>query len=212
MDIFIRPELPTDHFENENVTREAFWNLFVPGCNEHVLVHKLREHPDYLQDLSFVAIYQNKIIGNILYTKSYVINVENKKLETLSFGPVSVLPEYQRKGVGSALIQHTINIAKNGNYAGIVIYGHPSNYCKHGFKSSKDYNISNSEGKFPYSLLVLELQKDVFVNHTWKYCESDVYNINEAEAEEYDKKFPPKVKEYQSTQEEFFIACRAFLE
>ena len=134
------------------------------------------------------------------------------KLDTLTFGPVSVLPQYQRKGVGSALIKHTIEIAKNRNYAGIIIYGHPSNYCKHGFKSSKDYNISNSEGKFPYSLLVLELQKDVFENHTWKYCESDVYNISEAEAEEYDKKFPQKVKEYKSTQEEFYIACRAFLE
>jgi predicted N-acetyltransferase YhbS len=52
MDIILRPELPGDYFENENVTREAFWNLFVPGCNEHVLVHKLREHPDYLPDLS----------------------------------------------------------------------------------------------------------------------------------------------------------------
>ena len=85
MDIIIRPELQSDHFENENVTREAFWNLFVPGCNEHVLVHKLREHPDYLQDLSFVAIYQNKIIGNILYAKSWVINEENNKTRYFIF-------------------------------------------------------------------------------------------------------------------------------
>lgn len=212
MDIIIRPEEHSDYFENENVTREAFWNLFIPGCNEHVLVHKLREHPDYLPDLSFVAMYDKKIIGNIFYAKSHVINAQNVKLDTLTFGPVSVLPQYQRKGVGAALIQHTVEIAKSRNYAGIIIYGHPYNYCKHGFKSSKDYNISNAEGKFPYSLLVLELQLDVFKDHSWKFCDSEVYNIGEAETEEYDKKFPPKVKEHKFTQEEFYIACRAFLE
>ena len=212
MDIIIRPELQSDYFENENVTREAFWNLYVPGCNEHVLIHKLREHQDYLQDLSFVAVDQHKIIGNIFYAKSHVINEQNMKLDTLTFGPVSVLPQYQRKGVGSALIKHTIEIAHNRNYAGIIIYGNPGNYVKHGFKSSKDHNISNSEGKFPFSLLVLELKKDVFKNHKWKFCESDVYNISETETEEYDKKFTPKIKAYKYTQEEFYIACRAFLE
>jgi predicted N-acetyltransferase YhbS len=212
MDMIIRSELKSDYFENENVTREAFWNLFVPGCNEHVLVHKLREHPDYLPGLSFVAMDHDKIIGNIFYAKSHLVNEENMKLNTLTFGPVSVLPQYQRKGVGSALIRHTVEIARSKNYAGIIIYGHPYNYCKHGFKSARDYNIANAEGKFPYSLLVLELRQDVFKGHSWKFCESDVYNIGEAEAEEYDQKFPPKVKEHKFTQEEFFIACRAFLE
>lgn len=210
--MIIRPEQPGDYFENETVTREAFWNLFVPGCVEHVLVHKLREHPDYLQEFSFVAVDQDQIIGNIFYARSHLIDEQNRTLDTLTFGPVSVLPQYQRKGVGSALIKHTIEIAKTRNDTGIIIYGHPSNYCKHGFKSSRDFNISNSEGKFPYSLLVLELQKDVFKNHSWKYCESDVYNISETEAEEYDQKFATKVKEFKPTQEEFYIACRAFLE
>ena len=212
MDIIIRSEQPADYFENENVTREAFWNLYFPGCNEHVLIHKLREHPDYLPELSFVAVVDHKIVGNIFYARSRVINEQNNSLDTLTFGPVSVLPQYQRKGVGSALIKHTIEIARNQNYPGIIIYGHPYNYCKHGFKSSKDYQISNSEGKFPYSLLVLELQKDVFKNHSWKYCDSDVYNIAEAETEEYDKNFAQKVKEYKPSQEEFYIAFRAFIE
>ncbi len=212
MDIIIRPELQSDYFENENLTREAFWNLHVPGCSEHLLVHKLRAHQDYLQELSFVASDNDQIIGNIFYARSHVVNEINNKLDTITFGPVSVLPRYQRKGVGSALIKHTIEIAKIRNYAGIIIYGHPHNYCKHGFKSSKDFNISNAEGKYPYALLVLELIKDVFKDHTWKFSESDVYNISETEAEEYDKKFAPKEKEYNSTQEEFFIACRAFLE
>ncbi len=211
MDTLIRPETENDYVENEYVTREAFWNLYVPGCNEHCLVHVLRKHADYLPEFSFVAEYENRIIGNIFYARSHVINEHDEKLNTLTFGPVSVLPEYQRKGVGSALIQHTIAIANQKEYPAIIIYGSPNNYCKHGFKSSKDYQISTEDGRYPYSLLVLELQKDVFQDHTWKYYESAVYNINEAEAEEYDKQFPPRVKEYHYTQEEFAIAVRAAL-
>lgn len=211
MDILIRPETENDYFENEHVTREAFWNLYVPGCVEHYLVHVLRKHVDYLPEFSFVAEYDHKIIGNIFYARSHVINENNERLGILTFGPVCVLPEYQRKGVGSALIQHTVEIAKQKNYPAIIIYGAPSNYCKHGFKNCKDYQISTEDGRYPYSMLVLELQKDVFQNHNWKYSDSPVYDIHDAEVEEYDKRFPPKAKEYRYTQEEFSIAVRAAL-
>jgi predicted N-acetyltransferase YhbS len=211
MDILIRPETEADYFENELVTREAFWNLYVPGCNEHYLVYLLRDHPDYLPEFSFVAEHENRIIGNIFYAKSHVTNELNQTLDTLTFGPVSVLPEYQRKGVDTALIQHTVEIARQKNYPAIIIYGSPSNYCKHGFKSSKDYQISTKDGRYPYSMLVLELQKGVFQGHSWKYYDSEVYNINDAEVEEYDQRFPPKAKGYHYTQEEFAIAIRASL-
>ena len=211
MDILIRPETENDYYENEVVTREAFWNLYVPGCNEHYLVHIIRDHPDYLPEFSFVAEYQNKIIGNIFYARSHVINEQNEKLDTLTFGPVSILPEYQRKGVGTALIQHTVAIARQKNYPAIIIYGSPCNYCKHGFKNSKDYQISTEDGRYPYALLALELDKDVFKDHTWKYFDSAVYNINDSQVEDYDRRFPPKVKEYRYTQEIFAIDIRASL-
>jgi putative acetyltransferase len=211
MDIHIRPESQEDYFENENVTREAFWNLYVPGCVEHYLVHLLRDHKDYLPEFSYVAVHENKIIGNIFYAKSHLINEKDEKLDTLTFGPVSVLPEFQRKGVGSALIQHTVAIAKQRKFPGIIIYGYPANYCKHGFKNAKDYQISTADGKFPYSMLVLELEKDIFKSHTWKYYDSKVYDIKESDATEFDKKFLPKKKEYCYTQDIFSIAVRASL-
>jgi len=96
-------------------------------------------------------------------------------------------------------------------YKVIVIYGHPHNYCKHGFKGSKDSNVSNAEGKFPYSLLVLELEKGTLEGHQWKYHESDVYNIDNNAAEEFDQLFEFRAKEYRYTQEEFRIACRAYI-
>ena len=113
MDILIRNELEKDFRQVEELTREAFWNLYVPGCNEHYLVHIMRDHPDFISKLDFVAIHGEDIIGNIMYSKSHVIdkNDSNHKIDTITFGPVSVLPKHQRKGVGSALIKHTIKVA-----------------------------------------------------------------------------------------------------
>lgn len=211
MNISIRSELKEDYREVEEVTREAFWNLYVPGCNEHYLAHRMREHSDFLPLFDFVAVHKNKIIGNIMYTKSYVLDECNNRIDTVSFGPLSVLPDYQRKGVGSSLLRHSINALLKNRYKAIIIYGAPYNYCKHGFKSSFDFNISDQDSRYPYGLLVLELEKDVFKGNRWKYYPSDVYNIDPIDAEEYDKQFKFKLKEYTYTQEIFSIAFRAYL-
>ena len=213
MDILIRNEMEKDYRQVEELTREAFWNLYVPGCNEHYLVHIMRNHPDFISELDFVAIDGDDVIGNIMYSKSYVIDKTNSnhKIDTITFGPVSVLPKHQRKGVGSALIKHSIKIASANKYNAIIILGHPHNYCKHGFKSSKDCNISDSSGNYPYGLLVLELERGIFKNSKWTYFFSDLYEINQDDAEEFDKQFKPKKKEYTYTQEEFSIAYRAYL-
>lgn len=212
MNITIRNEIENDYRNVEELTREAFWNLFVPGCNEHYLAHLMRNHPDFIAGLDFVAVADNIIAGNIMYAKSSLINESGGRINTVTFGPVSVLPGYQKKGIGSALIQHSIKKAAADKYKAIIIHGHPHNYCKHGFKSSKDFNISDSEGKFPYSMLVLELDKGSLNGDTWMYCPSGVYNIDEEAAVEFDKLFSYKNKEYRYTQEEFRIACRAYIE
>lgn len=211
MDFTIRNEKVEDFNQVENLTREAFWNLYVPGCNEHYLVHIMRNHPDFIKKLDFVAEYNGEIIGNIMYTKAWLYSEDEIKIEIASFGPISVLPKYQRKGVGSALIRQTINIAKNDGIGVIVIFGDPHNYCKHGFKSSKDFNISDMNGEYPYGMLALELKEGTVKGHNWKYKYSPVLEINEADAEKYDKKFEHKEKEYTPSQEIFSIAVRSYL-
>ena len=54
MNIPIRQEQPQDYDTVEQITREAFWNLYRPGCEEHLIVHKLRKHPDFIPELAFV--------------------------------------------------------------------------------------------------------------------------------------------------------------
>jgi hypothetical protein len=99
---------------------------------------------------------------------------------------------------------------KHGEKA-IVIFGHPHNYCKHGFKSSKDLNICDTNGNYPHGMLALELVEGVLAGHQWKYRYSDVYEIDDKDADEFDRGFAKKEKGYSYTQEIFSIAVRSFV-
>lgn len=212
MNIVIRNESEKDYRQVEELTREAFWNLYVPGCDEHYLAHIMRGHPDFVSSLAFVAILDEQLVGNIMYAKSHLINEKDERIDTITFGPVSVLPQFQNKGIGSALIRHSINKASGAGYRAIIIEGHPHNYCKHGFVGSKSLNISDAEGKYPFGLLALELEKGCLGKHSWNFFPSKIYLIDEKSAKEFDKQFPPREKEYRHTQEEFRLACKAFIE
>ncbi|MCK4979590.1 MAG: N-acetyltransferase [Candidatus Delongbacteria bacterium] len=211
MNISIRHERESDHRRVEEVTREAFWNLYFPGCDEHYLVYEMRTHKDFIPELAFVVELDGKVIGNIMYTRSYVENEAGEKMETATFGPVSILPEYQKKGIGSKLIKHTLKLAEDIGFTSVMIFGDPHNYCKHGFKNGVDHKVSTMGGNFPYGFLVLELKKGVFEGHSWEYTPSEAYNFDRAEVEEFDKQFEPKVKEHRPSQDIFAIQCRATL-
>jgi len=211
MELVIRNEIESDYRVVEEITREAFWNLYFPGCDEHYTVHKMRNHPDFLKHFDFVAEYQGKIVGNIMYTRSWLVNEPGEEMEILTFGPVSVLPAYQRKGIGGALIQHTRDIAVQQGAKAIVILGDPHNYCKHGFKNAKDLNISDMDGNYPYGMLALELEEGALAGHSWKFRYSTVYEIDEKEVAEYDQRFEQKEKGFRYTQEIFSIAIRSYV-
>ena len=68
MEIKLRPETPADYREAENVTREAFWNHFAPGCNEHYLLHVMRGSPAFVPELDFVAELDGRIVGLVACT------------------------------------------------------------------------------------------------------------------------------------------------
>ncbi len=204
-EIVIRNESKADYREVEELTREAFWNVHAPGCNEHYLVHVMRGHDDFIPELDFVAEIDGKIVGNILYTKAKLVDENGNEKVVLTFGPISVLPEYQRKGIGRALLNHSFNKALESGYDAIVIFGNPGNYVTCGFKSCKKYNVCAGNDYFPTAMLVKELKAGIFDGRKWTYSESPVYEISEKEAEEFDKMFVPKEKGYRSSQEEFYI-------
>ena len=211
MNINIRLETKDDYFKVEELTREAFWNLYTPGCDEHYLCHILRDHKDFIKELDYVAELDGDIIASIMYTNSFLLSDDLEKVQIVSFGPVCVHPEYQRKGIGTALIEKTKMLVEKKNIPAIIIYGDPHNYCKHGFKNGIDYQVSNMDGEYPLGLLVLELQPGFFGRKKWKVKQSDVFKFDHEKAIEFDKKFKEKEKKIQYSQEIFRIHIRSFL-
>jgi len=116
MEIIIRLEKEKDYRNVEYMTREAFWDVYKPGCVEHLMVHNLRKVPAYIKELSFVACDNDVVVGNIMYSVGKVINNE-REFEVLTMGPLGVLPTYQKQGIGSMLMKYSIVVSKI-----IVIY------------------------------------------------------------------------------------------
>ena len=97
MGIVIRNEDKKDSRIVEELTREAFWNLYVPGCSEHFVLHNLRDSVDFIPELDFVTEKEGRIVGHIAYSRGKIIDKQGKEREVISFGPLSVLPEFQTR-------------------------------------------------------------------------------------------------------------------
>ena len=208
----IRNEKETDYERVEEITRKSFWNLYIPGCNEHYLVHVMRFHKDFMPELDLVIEVDDQIIGNIMYTKAKLIDESGKEKEILTFGPVCIIPEYQRMGYGKMLIEHSFNLAVALGYDVIVIFGIPSNYVSLGFKSCKKFNICLDNGTFPAAMMVKELKPEVLDGRKWVYHDSPVMKIDEQEAERFDEGLEKMEKKFQPSQEEFYIHSHSIIQ
>lgn len=199
MDITIRLETPGDYREVENLTREAFWDVYKPGCDEHLIINKLRNVSAFVKELDFIACKDDRIIGHIAYSRAKVINDLEEK-EILTMGPVSVLPQFQSTGVGSLLINHSMKKARDLGYKGVIIFGNHNYYKKFGFENAKKYNITTSEGENFDEFMALELYKYSLDGIKGRFYVDDVFYVNNRELEEFDKNFPYKEKHITDTQ------------
>lgn len=207
----IRNEEEKDYERVEEITRKAFYNLYVPGCIEHYLVHAMRSHEDFLPALDFIIEVNGQIIGNIMYTKAKLVDESGEEKEILTFGPVCIIPEYQRMGYGKMLIEHSFQKAVALGYDVIVIFGNPGNYVSRGFMSCKKYNICLENGTFPSAMLVKELMPEALDGRKWVYYDSPVMKIDEQEAERFDESLEKMEKKFQPSQEEFYIHSRSII-
>lgn len=210
--VIIRNEEQKDWAVVERITRQAFYNLYVPGCVEHYLVHIMREHEDFIPELDFVLELDGQVIGNIMYTKAKLTDENGTEKEILTFGPVSIHPAYQRMGYGKMLMEHSFQAAIQLGYDTIVIFGSPANYVSRGFKCCKKYNVCIENGKYPAAMMVKELIPHILDGHKWLYQDSPVMAISEEEAERYDDTLEPMEKKYLPSQDEFYIMSQAFIE
>ena len=189
-EVEIRMETENDFYDVELMAQHAFWNKHHLGCDEHYLVHKLRQHNDYLPELSRIAVKDGTVIGCIMYSKSKVIDGEDTH-EIITFGPLCVEPKWQGCGVGELLLKETMELARNKGYKGIVIFGEPDYYPLMGFKTCDNFNTTTADGKNFDAFMGIELTEGSMKNIKGKFYYSEVFeNLSKEEVEEYNKKFP----------------------
>ena len=130
-DCIIRKETKDDYRETENLAREAFWNLSPPGCFEHYLIHIMREHKDFIPELDYVIELDGKIAASIMYCKATLNDEQGNVKPVATMGPLCVLPEYQRKGLGKALLEYTFRIVEELGYDTVIkqYSADCSNFC-----------------------------------------------------------------------------------
>jgi len=207
--MLIRNETPNDYRIVEEIIKKTFWNLYVPGCGEHYFAHLVRQSPDFIPELDFVLEEDNKIIGHIMYVKAKLVRDDGTVKDILSFGPFTIAKEYQRKGYGRKLLNHSLEAAKKMGYDTVVIYGNPENYACYGFKNCKRYNICLDKDAYPVSLMVKTFNEEFFDGRLWKYVESPSHNPDMTGFDEFDQTFEQMEKGYSYTQELFYIYSKS---
>lgn len=190
MSLVLRNINTNDYKEVEILTREAFWNIYRPGCCEHLVIHNMHKDKKSIEELELVAVYDNKIVGHIAYTKGRIKGIDNETFITL--GPISVMPEFQGKGIGGKLILDTLEKATKLGYSAVFITGGKNYYSRFGFESASKYGVYMEgipmDDEAPFFMVKI-FKKDSLKNVSGFYVFDDCYNVNEESVNEFDKKF-----------------------
>lgn len=189
-EIKIRAATPEDYPITEAVVREAFWNVYQPGGDEHYVLHLMRQWPSFLNELDFVALDGDRIVGSIVCNRSYIGGDDGRTYNTIGLGPIAVLPEYRGRGIGTRLIEKVRSSAGSMNVRAIVLFGDPEFYLKRGFRAAEEFNVRTEENYYAAALM-LDPIGDV---PSGVYLENSSYRINREQFALFDARFPIKEK------------------
>lgn len=196
-DYTIRLETPADYNTVDNLTREAFWNVYRPGCLEHYVLHMFRNRPEFVKELDLVLEIGGQIIGHVMFVRAEITTDDGRSLPIMTFGPISIHPDYQRKGYGKILLDYALDKAAEMGVGAVCMEGNIDFYGKCGFdvasKSGIHYYAEPREDVVPYFLL-RQLQEGFLEGVTGVYRTPEGYFVDETEAEEFDRQFTPKIK------------------
>ena len=195
-DVEIRRETEDEFHATEEMTMRAFWNKHHRGCDEHLLVHKMRLSKDYVPEISRIAVKDGKVIGCIMYCRAW-LKKERETMEILNFGPLCVEPCWQGTGVGKMLLEETVALAREAGFAGIIIYGEPDYYPRRGFVTCDKLGITTADGKNFDAFMGYELVEGALQAFGGSFYESDVFwNLPAEEVEAFSTQFPALKKQY----------------
>ena len=199
----IRLETPKDYREVENLTREAFWNVYRPGCTEHYVLNQFRTNPDFIPELDLVMEEDDKIIGHVMFSKAELVLDDGRCVPSWTFGPISIHPDYKRKGYGLKLLQYALAKAREMGIGFICMEGNIAFYSLAGFDLASKLNIHYHDfprdAEVPFflaqELIPGWLKKNGIAEAT--YCPPKGYFVadeNPEAFEAYEATFPEKVK------------------
>ena len=197
-DYMIRLERKEEYREVENLVREAFWNVYRPGCLEHYVLHQLRDDPAFVPELDFVMEKDGKLIGQNMFMKAEINADDGRKIPIMTMGPIGILPEFKRQGFGKILLDYSLAKATELGCGAVCFEGNIDFYGKSGFHYASEYGIRYHglpEGADSSFFLCKELISGYLDGITGEYRTPSGYFVEEAEVEEFDKTFPYKEKQ-----------------
>lgn len=196
-DYIIRLETKNDYKKTENLVREAFWNVYRPGCLEHYVLNQLRNNKDYVRQLAFVMERNGEIIGQNVFVRAEIKTDSGKKLPIMTMGPISIAPKLQKKGYCKILLDYSLEKAKELGCGAVCFEGNINFYGKSGFSFARNYHIRYDglpDGEDDSFFLCKELISGYLDGISGVYSTPKCYQINEADAENFDKSFVHKKK------------------
>ncbi|MBQ6675212.1 MAG: N-acetyltransferase [Ruminococcus sp.] len=192
-----RLETKNDYRAVEQLIREAFWNVYRPGCYEHYVMHRLRDDPAFVSGLDILMELDGQLIGQNCFMKT-VINADSGSIiPVLTMGPICIAPRLKRRGFGKLLLDYSLERAVQMGFGAVLFEGNIAFYGKSGFDYANSFGIryhdmpKDSDQSF---FLCKELKQGFLDGITGVYQTPQSYYVSDAEVEDFDKAFPKKEK------------------
>ena len=193
----IRPERKEEYRAVEELVREAFWNVYRPGCSEHYVIHVLRDDPAFVKELDFVMEQDGNLIGQNMFMRTIIEADDGRTIPVLTMGPIGITPELKRKGYGTALLDYSLEKAAETGAGAVLFEGNIGFYGKSGFDYAGRFGIryhdlpEDADASF---FLCKELIPGYLDGITGVYQTPQGYYVKDEDVEAFDKGFPPRKK------------------
>jgi len=196
-DTIIRPEKKEEYREVENLVREAFWNVYRPGCSEHYVIHVLRDDPAFVKELDFVMEKDGVLIGQNMFMRTVINADDGRVIPVLTMGPIGITPEMKRRGYGKQILDYSLEKAAAMGFGAVLFEGNIGFYGHSGFDYARHFGIRYHdlpEGADDSFFLCKELAAGYLEGITGVYQTPQGYYVDDADVEAFDRGFPPKEK------------------
>ena len=193
----IRLEKKEDFREVENLVREAFWNVYRPGCSEHYVIHVLRDDPAFVKELDFVMEEHGRLIGQNMFMRTVIEADDGREIPVLTMGPLGIDPACQRRGYGKMLLDAALQKAADLGFGAVLFEGNIDFYRHSGFTVAGELGIRYHdlpEGADASFFLGKELISGYLDGVTGVYQTPQGYYVEDSDVEKFDRGFPAKEK------------------